>query len=90
MNKGDLIERVAEKVDLTKVEAKKAVDEVFDAISDSLAAGDDVQLIGFGTFSVSERAARTGRNPMTGEKIEIKAQKGIKFKAGKRLKENVQ
>ncbi|MBE1236961.1 HU family DNA-binding protein [Phaeovibrio sulfidiphilus] len=87
MNKNDLIAAVAERSELSKADATKAVDAVFDAITDALKAGDEVRLIGFGTFAVSERAASTGRNPRTGEPIEIAASKQPKFKAGKVLKD---
>ncbi|AIF66658.1 MULTISPECIES: HU family DNA-binding protein [Terribacillus] len=89
MNKTDLINTVAEKSDLSKKDATKAVDAVFDSIMDSLKQGDKVQLIGFGNFEVRERAARKGRNPQTGNEIEIPASKVPAFKAGKALKDNV-
>ncbi|MFB1098846.1 MULTISPECIES: HU family DNA-binding protein [Bacillaceae] len=89
MNKTDLINTVAEKSDLSKKDATKAVDAVFDSIMDSLKQGDKVQLIGFGNFEVRERAARKGRNPQTGKEIEIPASKVPAFKAGKALKDNV-
>lgn len=88
MNKGDLIQAVAA-AGLTKKDAGIAVDAVFNAISDSLAKGEDVSLIGFGTFSVKERAAREGHNPATGASITIAASKVPAFKAGKALKEKV-
>ena len=88
MNKGDLIQAVAA-AGLTKKDAGIAVDAVFNAISDSLAKGEDVSLIGFGTFSVKERAAREGHNPATGASITIAASKVPAFKAGKTLKEKV-
>ena len=88
MNKGDLIQAVAA-AGLTKKDAGIAVDAVFNAISDSLAKGEDVSLIGFGTFSVKERTAREGRNPATGASISIAASKVPAFKAGKTLKEKV-
>ncbi|MED2737425.1 MULTISPECIES: HU family DNA-binding protein [Bacillus cereus group] len=89
MNKTDLINAVAEQSELTKKDATKAVDAVFDSITGALAAGDKVQLIGFGNFEVRERAARKGRNPQTGEEIEIAAAKTPAFKAGKALKDAV-
>ena len=89
MNKGELINAVAA-AGLTKKDAGIAVDAVFGAIGDALAKGDNVQLIGFGTFSVKERAAHEGRNPRTGEVVKIAAAKAPAFKAGKTLKEKVQ
>lgn len=83
MNKNDLIASVAEAADLSKADAGKAVDAVFDAISGALSSGGDVRLVGFGTFSVAARAATKGRNPRTGEEIDIPASKQPKFKAGK-------
>ncbi|MFC0523148.1 HU family DNA-binding protein [Pontibacillus salicampi] len=89
MNKTDLINAVAEKSDLSKKDATQAVDAVFESISESLQQGDKVQLIGFGNFEVRERAARKGRNPQTGEEIEISASKVPAFKPGKALKDSV-
>ncbi len=89
MNKQDLVSKVADKADISKIKAAAAVDAVIDAIKASLKKGDDVRLVGFGTFSVSKRAATTGRNPRTGEPIKISASKQPKFKAGKELKEAV-
>jgi DNA-binding protein HU-beta len=89
MNKSELISAVAEASDLSKAAAGKAVDALLSAISQALKEGDDVTLIGFGTFSVRERAARTGRDPRTGEPIEIKASKVPAFRAGKALKDAV-
>lgn len=89
MNKNDLVSKVAESADISKQKAASAVDAVINAIKSSLKAGDDVRLVGFGTFSVSQRAATTGRNPRTGEPIKIPASKQPKFKAGKDLKEAV-
>ncbi|MFD2829354.1 HU family DNA-binding protein [Corticicoccus populi] len=89
MNKTDLINAVSDKADLTKKEAGAAVDAVFDSIQDSLKDGEKVQLIGFGNFEVRERAARKGRNPQSGEEIEIAASKVPAFKAGKALKDAV-
>ncbi|MBI2239806.1 MAG: HU family DNA-binding protein [Magnetospirillum gryphiswaldense] len=90
VNKNDLVTAVATSAGLSKADAAKAVDGVFDAISGALAGGDEVRLVGFGTFSVSERAASEGRNPRTGETIKIPASKQPKFKAGKGLKDAVQ
>ncbi|MUT65487.1 HU family DNA-binding protein [Paenibacillus sp. NEAU-GSW1] len=89
MNKTDLIAKVAELSDLSKKDATKAVDAVFDAISDALQNGDKVQLVGFGNFEVRERQARKGRNPQTGEEIDIAASKMPAFKPGKSLKDLV-
>jgi DNA-binding protein HU-beta len=89
MNKTDLINAVAEASELSKKDATKAVDAVFDTILDALKDGDKVQLIGFGNFEVRERAARKGRNPQTGEEIEIPASKVPAFKPGKALKDAV-
>ncbi|SIQ00846.1 HU family DNA-binding protein [Domibacillus enclensis] len=89
MNKTDLINEVAETAELSKKDATKAVDAIFDAIQDTLAKGDKVQLIGFGNFEVRERSARKGRNPQTGEEIEIAASKVPAFKPGKALKDAV-
>ncbi|WP_027717438.1 HU family DNA-binding protein [Desulfovirgula thermocuniculi] len=89
MNKADLISQVAEKTDLTKKDAEKAVTAVFAAIEEALARGDKVQLVGFGTFEIRERAARKGRNPQTGEEIEIAAARVPVFKAGKNLRDAV-
>jgi len=87
LNKTELIAKVAELTDLSKKDATKAVDAVFDAISDALQTGDKVQLVGFGTFEVRERQARKGRNPQTGDEIDIPASKMPAFKPGKSLKE---
>ena len=89
MNKTELVDAIAKSADLTKSDAGKALNAIIEAISGTLAKGDDVTLIGFGTFSVSERAARTGRNPSTGKEIKIAAKKVAKFSAGKGLKEAV-
>ena len=89
MNKSELIEAVADAAGLTKADAGRAIDATVAAITDTLSKGDSLSLIGFGTFSISERAARTGRNPRTGEAIQIKAAKLPKFKAGKALKNAV-
>lgn len=82
MNKTELINAIAEKANLTKVDAKNALDAALDAIAGALADNDKVALLGFGTFSVQEKDARTGINPRTKEKIEIPARKAVKFKAG--------
>jgi len=89
MNKSDLTASVAEAAGINKAAADKAIDAVFDAITGALKKGDDVRLVGFGTFSVSERAAREGKNPRTGEAIKIAASKAPKFTAGKGLKDTV-
>ncbi|HBT47521.1 MAG TPA: integration host factor subunit alpha [Peptococcaceae bacterium] len=89
MNKAELVASVAEKADITKKEAERAVNALFASIEEALAKGDKVQLVGFGTFEVKERAARVGRNPRTGEEIAIAATKVPVFKAGKALKEAV-
>ena len=89
MNKAELIDAVAEGADISKAAATRAVDTMFDKITDSLKQGDQVTLVGFGTFSVKDRAARTGRNPRTGEPIQIAASKVPGFKAGKALKDAV-
>lgn len=89
MNKNDLVAVVANAAGLSKADAAKAVDGVFSAISEALTKGDEVRLVGFGTFNVSERASSEGRNPRTGEKITIPASKQPKFKAGKGLKDAV-
>jgi DNA-binding protein HU-beta len=89
VNKNDLISQVSERAGITKADATKAVDATFDAIAHSLKQGDEVRVVGFGTFSVSERAESEGRNPRTGEKIVIPASKQPKFKAGKGLKDEV-
>jgi len=89
MNKSELIATVATSADTTKATAEKVVNATFDAIKTALTKGDAVRLVGFGTFDVSERAARQGRNPQTGAVIQIKASKQPKFKAGKELKDAV-
>ena len=89
MNKNDLINNVADAAGISKTVAASAVDSVFDSISSALSGGGDVRLVGFGTFSVANRKATTGRNPRTGEVIQIKASKSQKFKAGKALKDAV-
>lgn len=89
MNKTELIAKVAELTDFTKKDASKAVEAVFGAITDALKAGDSVQLIGFGSFEVRKRSARTGRNPQTGAEIQIAASNVPAFKPGKALKDAV-
>ena len=89
MNKTDLINSVSEKAEVTKKDAEKIINAVFASISEALAANEKVQLVGFGTFEVKERAARVGRNPQTGETINISAAKVPTFKAGKGLKDAV-
>jgi DNA-binding protein HU-beta len=89
MNRTELIDAIAEKAELTKAAASRALDAFLDGIAISLQNGDPVVLVNFGTFVVKERAAREGRNPVTGEKIKINAAKVVGFKAGKGLKEAV-
>ena len=89
MNKNDLVAAVADKSGLSKADTTKAVDSVFDCITDVLKSGGDVRLVGFGTFNVTKRAASMGRNPRTGEAIKIPASNQPKFKAGKGLKDAV-
>ena len=89
MNKTELVNSVAEKADITKKDAEKVVSALFDSIEEALSSGERVQLVGFGTFEVKERAARTGRNPKTGEEIEIPATRVPTFKGGKALREAV-
>ena len=87
MNKSELIEAIATKADLTKVKAEAALNAFIETTKKTLKKGDSVTLVGFGTFAVAKRAARTGRNPFTGETIKIKAKKLPKFKPGKAFKE---
>lgn len=89
MNKGDLVSKLAEDAGITKVQANAALDAFTEAVAKTLKKGDSVTLVGFGTFSVSKRAARVGRNPKTGEALKIKAKKVAKFKAGKSLSEKI-
>ncbi|NEW00619.1 HU family DNA-binding protein [Bacillus megaterium] len=89
MNKTELVDAVATKSELTKQDSKKAVDALFETISNTLAKEEKIQLLGFGTFEVRERAERTGRNPQTGEEMTIPASKSPAFKPGKELKEVV-
>lgn len=87
MNKSELIAKVAETTDLSKKDVNKVVDAVFDAISGALQQGDKIQLVGFGNFEVRERSARKGRNPQTGEEIDIPASKVPAFRPGKSLRD---
>lgn len=89
MNKNELVDAVAGDTGLTKADAARAVDSVLDSITGALSKGGEVRLVGFGTFNVAQRKATTGRNPRTGETIQIKASKQPKFKAGKALKDAV-
>jgi DNA-binding protein HU-beta len=89
MNKSDLVDAIAESAGLSKADAGRAVDGFVDTVTSALKSGDGVSLVGFGTFSVRDRAARTGRNPRTGETIQIAASKNPAFKAGKALKDAV-
>ncbi len=89
MNKTELVNAIAQNAGLTKADAKKALDATLDAVANALVGGDKVALLGFGTFSVNERPARTGLNPATKQKIEIAAKKVVKFKAGAELAEKV-
>jgi DNA-binding protein HU-beta len=89
MNKGQLVDKVAEGADITKASAARALDSLMGAVSSELASGGDIVLVGFGTFKVSDRAARKGRNPQTGAEIQIAAAKVPGFKAGKALKDAV-
>ena len=89
MNKTEFIAAVAEKAEISKKDSEKALKAFVDVVAEQLKAGDKVQLVGFGTFEVSERAAREGRNPQTGETVTIAACKAPKFKAGKALKDAI-
>ncbi|MCB0510853.1 MAG: HU family DNA-binding protein [Bacteroidetes bacterium] len=89
MNKGDLISKIAEDAGLTKTQASNALDAVIDGVTSTLAKGDKLTLVGFGTFSTSARAARKGRNPQTGKEINIPAKNVVKFKPGKELSARV-
>ena len=89
MNKGDLINKVATEAGLSKAQAGKALDSVINTVQKSLKKGDKVTLVGFGTWSVAKRSARTGRNPQTGAAIKIPAKKVVKFKAGKEFAKTV-
>jgi DNA-binding protein HU-beta len=87
VNKSELIDHIASQADISKTAAGDALEATLEAITKTLKSGDSLTLVGFGTFSVGERSARTGRNPRTGEAIQIKASKNAKFKAGKALKD---
>ncbi|MEW6218276.1 MAG: HU family DNA-binding protein [Thermodesulfobacteriota bacterium] len=89
MNKSDLVERMASEADISKAAAEKALNGLIDGIVDALGSGDRVTLVGFGTFSVAERAARQGRNPRTGSMMKIEARKVARFKPGSRLTDNI-
>ena len=89
MNKDDLIGKIATNIGISKTDAAKSVDAVFSTITSTLKGGNEVRLVGFGTFLVTNRAATTGRNPRTGESIQIPAKKVPKFRAGKALKQSV-
>ncbi len=89
MNKSELIDQIAAQADLPKAAAGRALDATIEAVTNALKGGDTVTLVGFGSFQVKERAARTGRNPQTGKAIEIAAAKNPTFKAGKALKDAV-
>ncbi len=89
MNKAELIAHIADEVGITKTQTNSALDSFVDAVTKTLKKGDKVTLVGFGTFTVSKRAARNGRNPQTGEVIKIKARKVARFKAGKELAERI-
>ena len=89
MNKTELVAAIADEAGISKKDAEKAVKAFTDVVANTLKKGDKVQLVGFGTFEVSKRAARTGRNPQTGAEMKIKASKAPKFKAGKALKDLV-
>jgi len=89
MNKNDLIAQVSDTTGVSRSDATRLIEATLDAITSALKSGDEVRLVGFGTFAVSQRAATTGRNPRTGEEIQIPAVKQPKFKAGKQLKDAV-
>ena len=89
MNKTELIAAIADQAELSKKDSEKALKAFIDVVTEELKKGEKIQLVGFGTFEVTERAAREGRNPLTGEKMQIKASKAPKFKAGKALKDAV-
>ncbi len=89
MNKSQLVDKISESADISKAAATRALDAFIDSVGDALKAGDQVSLVGFGTFAVRERASRSGRNPQTGTTIEIPASKQPAFKAGKALKDSV-
>lgn len=87
MNKTELVAAIAEKTELSKKDSEKALKAFIDVVTEELQKGEKIQLVGFGTFEVADRAAREGRNPLTGEKMQIEASKAPKFKAGKALKD---
>lgn len=89
MKKSEIIDSLAAKTGLTKADVERVYNETFNLLKDELAKGNNVQVAGFGTFKISNRAAREGRNPLTGETIQIKASKNVSFKAGTALKEAV-
>ncbi|MEI8032697.1 MAG: HU family DNA-binding protein [Chlorobiaceae bacterium] len=89
MSKAELVEKIAEQANLTKVDAERALNAFISAVTGSLKKGEDVTLVGFGTFAVGDRAEREGRNPQTGKSITIAAKKVVKFKPGKALKDEV-
>ena len=89
MNKTELVAAIAEKTELSKKDSEKALKAFIDVVTEELQKGEKILLVGFGTFEVAERAAREGRNPLTGEKMQIEASKAPKFKAGKALKDAV-
>ncbi|MCI8339950.1 MAG: HU family DNA-binding protein [Lachnospiraceae bacterium] len=89
MNKTELVAAIAENAELSKKDSEKALKAFIDVVTNELKKGEKIQLVGFGTFEVIERAAREGRNPLTGDKMQIKASKAPKFKAGKALKDAV-
>ena len=89
MNKGELISKISEDAKISKAQAKEALESFLNTTKKVLKKGDKISLVGFGTFSVSKRAARTGRNPQTGKEIKIPAKKVVKFKAGKELSDSV-
>lgn len=89
MNKTELVAAIAERTELSKKDSEKALKAFIDVVSEELQKGEKIQLVGFGTFEVADRAAREGRNPLTGEKMQIEASKAPKFKAGKALKDAV-
>jgi DNA-binding protein HU-beta len=90
MNRADLVSKIAKDAEITKKAAEKAINSLVDGIKESLSRGENVTLVGFGTFSVAQRAARKGRNPQTGQEIHIPASKTPKFRAGRDLKASVQ
>ena len=89
MNKAELVAAIAAKTELSKKDSEKALKAFLDVVSEELKKGEKVQLVGFGTFEVAKRAARTGRNPQTGKEMKIEASKAPKFKAGKSLKDEI-